>query len=872
MADDIKKLEERAGQSNADIEHEFEASRAPVRKKVNFTKGAALMTTATVLIVVVGIVGSIIFAPSLMLVNMKEQIANDLNDAGGAYYIFTHKVLGAQLGGDSCDDETINCKFKTMSNMLKDRFEDYGIDVKAEENSQGRFKSAKLTLPSGANISNENQLMETVKANNRDTYSLHNVITPRGGLYHDRKFPDRLHSRFHLEHKPSIYGYTRKEVGTAFGDSLKKHADYIDGNGQGVYGLHFLADGENKKFWKGIIRDRLMDKAKPTHLSLACSMYTYADLADDAVRRARAVTLARFAMQYLALADAIKSGNNANYEAAINILTDRLMVVNQDGKSAFDDSSFRVPAKLETISAGTLKSRNRDYMNDPGQIIKEIKEGNPSTQSLRNTIYPVAALAGVNSVEVYDLCGGGLSGVAASVEAKGPPTCSFPSAAAVASLVNPIVSAMYAARTSIACPPLEMVVKEVNQQIRDSVSSFLSDKIANSAKTDADYFTYLAAGVETTETSEIGLGIATQDAVFAGTGIILGDAAQSIGMRPASIESLQQYHKFLESGNETGSILSRAKTTDDKVQRFIAKIARSLYRRSDSSALAISPHNTVIGMLTLGARALSSIGNTTVNAAYSQPIDISKERFLTMSDCNLESGDFINPDFGCNVRYSMSKEDMNISISEMVDYMTKEHPDEAQESLNEINSRDMQVGGEEASRMKKEAEEGAKAAYVDPKTGKPNPHTQYAKFLEFCANRRDPWGSIGLAMEYQDEKYTPDAEDTTREGSPRTYSGQYIKYMDKDPNKEENQEDEEKEELPDAYYGRAWGSTVDQAWMTGEKCTEESKMMNNFRAYTISCRILASFSGARECWHHDSNPTFNSGFYARNDIFFTREN
>ena len=60
--------------------------------------------------------------------------------------------------------------------------------------------------------------------------------------------------------------------------------------------------------------------------------------------------------------------------------------------------------------------------------------------------------------------------------------------------------------------------------------------------------------------------------------------------------------------------------------------------------------------------------------------------------------------------------------------------------------------------------------------------------------------------------------------------------------------------------------------MSGRKCAEESNMLNNFRAYTASCRVLAGMSGAKECWHHDSNPTFNSGFYARNNILFTREN
>ena len=69
-------------------------------------------------------------------------------------------------------------------------------------------------------------------------------------------------------------------------------------------------------------------------------------------------------------------------------------------------------------------------------------------------------------------------------------------------------------------------------------------------------------------------------------------------------------------------------------------------------------------IFTLAPRSLESLSKT-VNAAYSQPVNTAKERFLTMSDCSLESGNFINPDFGCNVRYSMSKKDMDISIDNM---------------------------------------------------------------------------------------------------------------------------------------------------------------------------------------------------------------
>ena len=877
MADDIKSLEQKAEQSNIIDDDEFSfAENGQQYNQAKISRGAIVIATSTVLILAIGIVVSVILAPSLMLVNMKEQISNDLNDAAGAYYVFTHKVLGSQLGGN-CDEESIKCKFKTMSNMLKERFENYGVKVDARENSQGRFTSARLTLPSKDVVTNENQLLDISRRNNKDSYSIHNVITPSGGLYHDRKFSDRLYKRFHLEHRPTVYGYTPKDVGRSFGEALIKNADYIDANAQGVYGLHFLGNDKNKEIWKKDIVDRLMDQAKSTHLALACSMYTYADLADNAVRNARAVTLARFAMQYMALADAIKSGNSSNFEAAINILTDRLTVVNKAGKNAFDSSSYRIPASLEAADYNKLRSRNRDYMNDAREIISQLATGSigstAGTLSLRGSLYSTSVLAGIPSLDPYKMCAGGISSSAASNENKDEKTCAFPSAIAASSLVSPAVAAVYAMELYMRlkgykndpCPALESLVRDVNTKIRPSVSSFVPDKMASASRTDADYFSYLAAGVETTETAELGLGIATQDAVFSGAGIILGDAAQSIGMRPATKESLRKYHNYINYGSEVAGLVNKNKSEEDKTRKFVSSIARSIYGYSNTRTLAITPTQTIKSIFTLAPRSLESLSKT-VNAAYSQPVNTAKERFLTMSDCSLESGNFINPDFGCNVRYSMSKKDMDISIDNMLNYMTRPHPEEAQKSLNEVNSRDMQGDSNIADRMRKEAAEGAKSSYIDPKTGKPNKYTEYAKFLEFCVNRKDPWGSIGLATEYQDEKYTPDAEDKTKNPVRRTYGGTYIEYMDSsdDPTK--------KREVPSAYYGRAWGSTVDQDWMSGRKCAEESNMLNNFRAYTASCRVLAGMSGAKECWHHDSNPTFNSGFYARNNILFTREN
>lgn len=818
-------------------------------------------------VALMGVAGIILLSPSLLLVNMKEQLTNDLNDSMGVYHVFAHKVLAEQIGGDSCEEEKIQCKFGTMSEMLKKRFEDYKFKVNAgEKNEQGRYAVSSVQSPNGETISNGSALQNLVKKDDGVRYHIYNVLNPKNGLFHDRKFPDRLYDRFHLEHRPIVSGYTIKEVGESFGEALKRKADYIDANGRGVYGLHYLTSDNGKKQWQEKIRDRLMNMAKPTHQILACSLYTYAELAENAVRNAKATTLARFAMQYMALADAIKSGNSSSFEATLNTITDRLTVANRDGKNALDESSYRIPAKLEDADSGKLGRRDRNYMNDPKAMLDALRNNkmgpdSPGSEYMRG----VMSSLDNSTNDIYKSCIKGISGEQENDERSR--YCGYDPAALLAGYIDTGAGLKFSLKKLTVKEPceqtLESIVTEVRDAIRDTVSKVIPDKMVESARTEADYFTYLAAGIETEETAKLGVGVATQDAIFAGTGIILGDVAQSIGMRPATKSTLGTYYKELASKNILKDLEGR-QSVDDKFQKFTASIVRSIYAIDTVSARipTWSPRTVLASIPRLAGRALASINNTTVGAVYSQPINMTDKRFLTMKDCSLE-GDFIDPDFGCNIRYSMSKKDMGVKIKDMLDYMTEAHPDEAEESLNQVNERNTSADNEVGGRMKREAEEGANAPYIDPKTGKPNPHTQYAKFLEFCVNRVDPWGSVGMALEHVEEDYTPDEEDPISEGNPRVYSGEYIKYIDKE---------HEETELPFAYYGRAWGSEVDQKWMTGEKCIEDSDMMSNFRAYTASCRVLAGLSGARECWHDDSQPTFHSGFYSRNDIIFTREN
>lgn len=352
---------------------------------------------------------------------------------------------------------------------------------------------------------------------------------------------------------------------------------------------------------------------------------------------------------------------------------------------------------------------------------------------------------------------------------------------------------------------------------------------------------------------------------------------------------------------------------------FLGTIVRTMFgsRTQNFSSLA-SAISSVVGII---PRASMATALPVANALYSQPLNFDFTRFVSGSvACGPATDIMINPDFGCNIRYSMEAKDLSKRIPDVISYMTQPHPENAQKGLAEIEGRDLsadpsrgtdlnnlfdtasdlitniinghthdtegasnalpdligtvmglshhegakKTGESEGDRMKREAAEGAKQPYIDKRTGKPNIHTEYGKFIRYCTNRDYTWGTIGMAVEPKERTYPPDEEDLFSKEHYLSYSGSSIEYGDNEP---EGSSDKRASSL-----GIVWGSSVDQEWLSGKKCLESSDMLSNFRAYTAACRVLAGVSGSRECWLPDAMPTFNSGFYPRNDIIFVKEN
>ncbi len=845
-------------------------------------RGSPAILAASVLLVV-GTAATLLISPALLLVNMKENLVNDLNDSMGAYYTYTKKVIEGQIGGVACGEKSIRCKFATMSPMLKERFEGQNIKLAAVQNqSNKRYNVSAAVLPEGNGaVASGKALNELAKRVDDVRYRVDNVVDPKNGIFHDRKFAERLFERFHLQHGPAVQGLEKKDIDDSFNEALKSDADFIDMNGQGVFGLHYLAQSTPR--WQTDIYANLVGKVH-NHMALACALHTYGNLADDAARRAKSVTLARFAMQFVSIADVIKSGENASYEMVVSDLSDRLSVQDGRGRNALDGSSFRVPALNEAVSLDRMPHL-RKYMNSAASMLAILSAGTvgaPGSEHLRLTPQRVQTANSSGSIDVYDLCKQSMSGEQAMYELVNK--CWQPGSMAVAGHVGVVAGGQ---------------IQGMRSQIEDEICSVTPSgtspaELAKTAAQAANYLAALQEAIELTKTAimaeattsmsaRVGtsalteaanfsartVGIAAQDAIFSGTGVILGDVAQSIGMRPASAVSLQEYlvesmsaHQEIARGNQLIAAKNQFDITNPHT--FLGMIAQSaIGERTSPFSSVMEAAASVVGVV---PRSFSTLAIPATNALYSQPLNFRVDRMISAAGmcgvAGMLEAKGVNPDFACNIRYSMSKLDLNRSIPEVVNYMTQAHPENAEKSLSEVQQRDIIADPIEGARMQSEASQGSRESYIDRVTGKPNMNTEYGKFMQYCVNRPYAWGTVGMAVQHREKAYTPDGKDPF-DPERRIYSGSAISAIDS---------------LPQAdtsilsSFGVAWGSSDDQKWLSGEKCLEESNMLSNFRAYTVACRVLAGMSGSRECWHEDAEPTFHTGFYPRNNIVFKKEN
>ncbi len=821
-------------------------------------RGAKSSTLFVCTLFIVAIVGLFFVSPMILLINNKEQLVNDLNDGFLAYHTYTDKVLGMQLAG-GCGQESIDCKFKTMSAMLKERFERYGYTVAATENKQtGRYSVASLQLPNNLGSPRDARSLSELRKNYSANDMLDRVYSSRVGVFHDQKFYHRLWYRFGLRQGNQLQNINTAEkfakdfdervkigdpryVGSGVGDN----DDSIDANGRGTYSLGSLADMNEE--WLVNIPLNLTEKAN-THLSLACAYATYGQLAENSLKKAYTTTVARFAMNYLSLADDIKSNNGVDNSRASETLASRLMTRDKNGNTAMDADSYTVPAmgtKPEDVSAIAISSLDRFL----GMLRLGGSPALPSSDWLKAALIGIVPSAATDRTP-RGMCAEGMAGKQISQEQSGRcwAPASVPLANHISTVAGSAVAGMKEPIEKTCSGSVKAVVELVANASRTPVAAAIwTSRLSNAARMAAAEYTSTRSGVD------------AQNTIFAGAGIILGDRAQSLGMRPASAKTFAEYTKLAyeqqQSQADSRRQLARATPWDaTNPYTFFGQIVQKIAPMGTQLGSSLSANASAL-FSTLPKSFATVLGHS-ANAVSTQPVHFDVSRLRPASKCNIgslgEFDEYITPDMACNIRYSMSTAELNADLNAVIAYMTKAHPENAK-----TITRDTGADPDNGGRMQKQANEGRSKPYIDQKTGKPNKYTEYAKFLEYCVDRHDPWGSTGMVVEPADTTLA-DNEDW---GEDTSFMSAMIREEKPDATK-----------TPDSYFALGWGAPEDQDWYTGKRCVDESgtyaEMLKNFRAYTMACNILAGMSGSINCWDDDRKLQSHDDFFLTNNIIF----
>ena len=841
-----------------------------------------------VVLLILGIWFSTVFAPNIILVNIKEMFTNDLTDATVALYEYDKKLMDHKIGKADCSKkESIKCKLTTMSrNQVKsleragftvegDKVTEDNLDDNDHSNNkpESRYKVTSITFPhKGGTATSAASFEENANKSSALKALTYSVFNPKSSFFMDERYKQRIKWRYDLTKEPEVSGTTADAVDESFNEAMQGSDEEIDDAGQGAFSLKTLA-GSGKSGLEATA-NRVGEQSN-SYTQLQCAFYTQGKVVSNATRKAKEITAARFAMQYLKAADQAKSDVGAD-EITINALSSKLAWSSDggyNGKNATDSNIYKHIVFGEPISTprggqmytlntfdsiGALATAWLQFVLLPTST-SETTQG--ITNAPGNLSQPPSDIG--KSAREYCLHG-------QTTQSKSFLKNDHCPALTIAAAPPPMIPAVapIAAGSNHVCPPppkggifLMWPISTVNataKVLMPYVAGVFNGAVSTWADENAKNFTADTKGID------------ASNAIFSGTGAILGDMAMSRGMRPGDKALMTQYLSHKADIEKEFAEVARYNARNEPFNimnqySFMGSLARSLNINYDQKSPLLTSIGTIFSAI---PASMKHIGGSSASAFfYIQPHKLDPSRIGKCEDAE-SNAIGIELDVACNVRYGLSTKDLNPDLKSVLEYMLKSHPDETKENIKELEERqgktDFERDMADVQRQVQQAKEGSDAKMIDEKTGKPGKYSEYEKFMTYCVNREDPWGRTGMAVR--------------REGLSDDEKEERMKYRtpDNEPLDKDDDHGDPYEMLiandgASAYMAVTEGAAADQDWYTGKKCLEESEMLHNFRAYTMMCMADASHSGgAPDCTELDKDRSYQfDGFYNNNDVIYT---
>lgn len=628
----------------------------------NFFKKKGPLSLIIALLLGGGAGFSIMFAPAIGIIHLKETLMSDLNDQLAAVdarsiLVMKAKIKSVQAGASVCANElSIRCKFSSFSKKQITAFE------KANFTIQGETKGSRVIVTSITHtnpddnvttiIKDPNQLRTLANTNLKLRQDLTRAFNPRSATIRDAVatlFTRGTHARLtgssaedfkksvneSIAESTSGFGRERArpnvEAGTvdedddidrpASEESQASRLQEATGNTGSVFAGAAV---------KGISVVGALDSA--------CTVKNTSNLIEDSSKTLRAAQEAGFAMAILNSADRAKASDSTYTPEMSSFVGDMLTATDTD-KEVYNESS-------------TLKG--------DGDTLTATKVANPyygksafESEGVRAAMYNDAPQLTARAQQ-YTI-GGGLVGTLANINNEvdrvigpgGNGTCKIVQSAGVR-IVGGVVGiflGVTSGGTSLA------------------ISAGASLAVAAALPLLESYLANMIAGQVVNGDTK---GVDAGNALFAGTGAILGGIAQKRGMKPATKDDLQTY---LAQNNETKDFYVALDQQDAASQpldiynqySFVGSLARSI------APLAIKTSSNTAGTLAV----VPSLFSTAIQGVIPSANAVgayNPERFEQCADSGYDKLE-IAADVFCNVRYVMSSEEMNLDTDAVLDYM-----------------------------------------------------------------------------------------------------------------------------------------------------------------------------------------------------------
>jgi hypothetical protein len=778
--------------------------------------------------------------------------------------------------------------FSLGSSLMSGRIDQLGNRVSSEANSIIQSSAEKISddplqltpIVTGDMLYLYAAISDTAKA------QVYGVFNPKSSYYMDMRFRERIKTKYNLTKSLTIGGNSESAVNKSFDSSVKNSAGGIDpitGRPDPKSGISLGSLSNPISAVNLTTAAMAVTASSSSFAGLECGWYSIGKAATNAAKQAKSATIARFAMQYLKQADAIKAGQAT--EMPTNVLSSKLAQATfggYGGPNATDSSMYKsiVYGNLPIPSIYGLL-----YYLDTFDLIAAMA---PSwgvfmasatglagvTGTTGSLVMPPANLTGTDR----DYC---LSGetLESKTKLKGESTNSTLCDDAVLAMAPAGTQALLANAAELGrrtCPPVnasdDNLIRVLIGDWRGPVSNIMIPTVKAVQLQATPVMAGLFGANATVWANAMSLlftsqtkGVAASDALFAGTGEILGDMAMSRGMYPGNAATMAIYLAQKDEVEKEYESLERYYARQDPLNiynkySFLGSITRSLSPVYTDKAPLFSTISNVFSTVGSSIKQLNESANAIY---YLQPAPFNPLRLSCVDPEYLAIG--IMADTACNVRYAFGKQELAAQPDSVLDYMLKEHPDFTQENIQELEERlakadpnPAELDAPNITRMLESARAAANQPQIDKKTGKAMPGSEYEKYLDYCVNRQDPWGRSGIAVHYND------LPDDVRDQRKTDKSGGIEAISPSDSG-------DPYQKTPTVPFPSIMeGAKADQDWYTGKKCLEQSEQLTNFRAYTMMCSVDGSMSGGVDCTDSDNHlgAAYSDAFYLNNDILY----